>query len=74
MQWKQSKKGPALYNDLRPYTSASKLMEYQVAIKGEKAVVLAVEKKQTTKLEEERTVRKILKLDEHVSMAFAGNQ
>ena len=35
-------------------------------------VVLAVEKKSVPKLQEDRTVRKICLLDEHVMMAFAG--
>lgn len=35
--------------------------------------MLGVEKKSVAKLQEERTVRKICALDEHVCMAFAGN-
>lgn len=37
-------------------------------------MVLAVEKKSVAKLQEERTVRKICLLDDHVVMAFAGMQ
>ncbi|XP_077503290.1 proteasome alpha4 subunit [Amblyomma americanum] len=43
-----------------------------VGIKGTNIVVLAVEKKSVAKLQEERTVRKICLLDDHVVMAFAG--
>lgn len=35
-------------------------------------VVLGVEKKSVAKLQEDRTVRKICLLDDHVVMAFAG--
>lgn len=34
--------------------------------------MLGVEKKAVAKLQEDRTVRKIALLDEHVAMAFAG--
>jgi len=43
-----------------------------VGVRGSNCVVLGVEKKSVAKLQEERTVRKICLLDNHVVMAFAG--
>ncbi|RWS12385.1 proteasome subunit alpha type-7-like protein [Dinothrombium tinctorium] len=43
-----------------------------VGVRGNNVVVLGVEKKSVAKLQEERTVRKICLLDNHVVMAFAG--
>jgi len=43
-----------------------------VGVRGENCVVLGVEKKSVAKLQEERTVRKICQLDDHVVIAFAG--
>jgi len=43
-----------------------------VGVRGKNIVVLGVEKKSVPKLQEERTVRKICLLDDHIVMAFAG--
>jgi len=43
-----------------------------VGVRGKDCIVIGVEKKSVPKLQEERTVRKICLLDDHVVMAFAG--
>lgn len=43
-----------------------------VGVKGTNVVVLGVEKKSKAVLQEDRTMRKICKLDSHLTLAFAG--
>jgi 20S proteasome subunit alpha 4 len=45
-----------------------------VGIKGKDCVVLAVEKKTTAALQDPHTIRKILQIDEHIMLTFAGLQ
>ncbi|CAH0696214.1 unnamed protein product [Spodoptera exigua] len=43
-----------------------------VGVRGPNVIVLAVEKKSVEKLQDERTEKKIVPLDDHVVLAFAG--
>lgn len=51
---------------------AVKLGSAVVAVRAANAVILGVERKSVPKLQDPRTIRKVVKLDDSATMAFAG--
>ena len=45
-----------------------------IGIKGKDCVIFCVEKNSVAKLQDPRTIRKILRVDEHIMITFAGLQ
>jgi len=43
-----------------------------IGVRGKEVIALGIEKKATAKLQEARAIHKIVKLDENISLAFAG--
>ena len=55
-----------------PFSLLPLLLFLKVAIRGKDVVILGVEKRTTAKLQDDRTVRKIMLIDDHIAIAFAG--
>ena len=62
----------ALYGSIVMVPLMGALIGYKVGVRGENVVVLGVEKKSVLQLQDPRTVRKVVMLDDHVCLAFAG--
>lgn len=56
------------------YSLSQSLTFLQVGVRGQDVVVLGVEKKSVLQLQDPRTVRKVVMLDDHICLAFAGTR
>lgn len=57
---------------LAPNVFVNLSMLEQVGVRGKDCVVLGVEKKTVLQLQDPRTVRKVVMLDDHICLGYAG--